>query len=181
MGPGRKINSLAVAVALAAATMFLLAACGEEEETEVIEGEPVELGDVSYNVVTTRFLNPDDSQDAEYLEGQPEPKPGEQYLGSFMTVENDGDAAAALPPHFEILDTTGTSYESVESESAYALPFGEELAGGESLPAPDTPAADGPIKGSMILFLVPDSVTENRPLELEIPSSEGDGKIELDI
>ena len=98
-----------------------------------------------------------------------------------MTVENDGDAAASLPPHFEILDTTGTTYESVESESAYALPLGEELAGGESLPAPDTPAADGPIKGSMVLFLVPDSVTENRPLELEIPSSEGDGKVELDI
>ena len=181
MGPGRKTRLLAAAVALAAAAMFVLTACGEEEETEVIEGEPVELGDLSYNVVTTRFLNPDDSQDAEYLEGQPEPKPGEQYLGSFMTVENDGDAAASLPPHFEILDTTDTTYESVESESAYALPLGEELAGGESLPAPDTPAADGPIKGSMVLFLMPDSVTENRPLELEIPSSEGDGTVELDI
>jgi hypothetical protein len=181
MGPGRKTILLAVAVALAAAAMFVLAACGEEEETEVIEGEPVELGDVSYNVVTTRFLNPDDSQDAEYLEGQPEPKPGEQYLGSFMTVENEGDAAASLPPHFEILDTTGASYESVESDGAYALPLGKQLEGGESLPAPDTPAADGPIKASMVLFLVPDAVTENRPLELEIPSSEGDGKVELDI
>jgi hypothetical protein len=67
MGPGRKTMLLAVVLALAAAAMFVLAACGEEEETEVIEGEPVELGDVSYNVVTTRFLNPDDSQDAEYL------------------------------------------------------------------------------------------------------------------
>jgi hypothetical protein len=182
MGPGRKIMLLAFAVALAAAAMFVLAACGEEEEeTEVIEGEPVELGDVSYNVVTTRFLNPDDSQDAEYLEGQPEPEPGEQYLGSFMTVENEGDAAASLPTHFEILDTTGASYETVESESAYALPLGKQLEGGESLPAPDTPAADGPIKASMVLFLVPDAVTENRPLELEIPSSEGDGTVELDI
>ena len=33
----------------------------------------------------------------------------------------------------------------------------------------------------MVLFLMPDSVTENRPLELEIPSSEGDGTVELDI
>ena len=181
MGPGRKTLLLAVAAALAVAATLVLAACGEEEETEVIEGEPIELGDVSYNIAITRFLNPDDSQDSQYLEGQPEAEPGEQYLGTFMVVENEGDETAQLPPEFTIVDTTDTTYESLESDSPYALPLGGELEAGEELPAPDTPAFDGPIKGSMVLFLLPDSVAENRPLELEIPSSEGDGTVELDI
>lgn len=181
MGARRNFPSL-LAAALAVAAMPLLAACGEEEEeTHVIEGEPVELGDLSYNVGFTRFLNPDDPEDAEYLVGQPEPPQDEQYLGVFMTIDNDGDATAQLPPHFEVTDTTHTVYESLESESPFALELGGELEAGEEAPAPDTTAANGPIKGSLVLFLVPDAVSENRPLELEIPSSEGDGTVELDI
>ena len=48
--------------------------------------------------------------------------------------------------------------------------------------APDTPAAGGPIKGSMILYLIDEEAAENRPLELEIPGPDGEaGRIELDI
>ena len=181
MGPLRKTLLLAVMAALAGAAMLAFAACGEEEHHEVIEGEPIELGDVSYNVVITRFLNPDDSEDEQYLEGQPLPETGEQYLGVFMTVDNEGDETISLPSAFTILDTTDTEYESIESDSPYALALGEELEPGQELPESNTPAADGPIKGSMVLFLISDAAPENRPLELEIPSSEGDGKVELDI
>jgi hypothetical protein len=180
MGAGKNTLLLAVAALVCAAAMPL-AACGEEEETEVVEGEPVELGDLAYNVAITRFLNPDDSEDAEYLEGQPEPPEDEQYLGVFMTVANEGDQAAPIPSTFDIVDTTGATYEALESDSPYALPLGDEIEADGELPALSTPAADGPIKGAMVLFLVPESVSENRPLELEIPSSEGDGKVELDI
>ncbi len=48
-----------------------LSACGEEEESEVVEGEPIEVAGLEYNVQITRFLNPDDTEDAEYLVGQP--------------------------------------------------------------------------------------------------------------
>ena len=44
--------------------------------SDVVEGEPLELGDLQYNVQLTRFLNPDDTEDAEYLVGQPPPTPG---------------------------------------------------------------------------------------------------------
>jgi hypothetical protein len=181
MGAGSKTALLAVAVAMAAAAMLLLAACGEESETEVHEGEPIELGDLSYNVAITRFLNPDDSEDEQYLEGQPEPAPGEQYLAVFMTVENEGDETLQLPSDFRIADTTETTYKSLESDSPYALPLGAELGAGGEMPEPNTPASDGPIKGAMVLFLVSDQATDNRPLEFEIPSSSGDGKVELDI
>ena len=182
MGALRKTPLLAVALALAAAAALLFAACGaDEDETDVVEGEPVHLGDVSYNVQITRFLNPDDPEDSEYVEGQPEPAAGEQYLGVFMIIDNEGDQAAQIPSSFEIEDTTDATYEAVESDSPFALALGSEIAAGEQLPEADTSAANGPIKGSMVLFLVPGVVSENRPLELKIPSSEGDGTVELDI
>ena len=173
---------LLMLAALALAAMPALAACGaDENETEVKEGEPIELGDVSFNITITRYLNPDDSEDAQYLEGQDEPQPGEQYLGVFMTVDNEGDETVQLPSSFEIEDTTDRTYESVESDSPYALPLGGDLAPDDKIPELNTPAADGPTKGAMVLFLLSDQASENRPLELKIPSSQGDGIVELDI
>ena len=45
-----------------------LAGCGEEEGQDALEsaeGEPLELGDLIYNVAITRFLNPSLTSDAE--------------------------------------------------------------------------------------------------------------------
>ena len=172
------------ALALTAAAMAVAlpaAGCGEEEELNVVEGEPVELGELRYNVQITRFLNPDDPEDIAYLEGEPDPPEGESYFGVFMTVENEGEELVEVPSAFEVVDTRDNAFESLESESPYALELGTRLGPDEELPAPDTPAASGPIKGAMLLFLVDENVTENRPLELEIPSPAGDGTVELDI
>jgi hypothetical protein len=172
----------ALALTAAAATAALPATgCGEEEELNVVEGEPVELGELRYNVQITRFLNPRDPEDIAYLEGEPDPAEDESYLGVFMTVENEGEEAVEVPSAFEVLDTRGEAFESLDSESPYALELGARLGPDEELPAPDTPAASGPIKGAMLLFLVDEGVTENRPLELEIRSQAGDGTVELDI
>jgi hypothetical protein len=156
--------------------------CGEEEELEVKEGEPVELGELRYNVQLTRFLNRDDREDREYLVGEPEAPQGKDYLAVFMSIENAGDEPTRIPEAFEVEDTRGNAFEPEESESPFALQLGAEIPGDSELPAPDTAAASGPIKGSMILFLVDEGVTENRPLELIIPSPEGDdGRVEIDI
>jgi len=175
------IRRTLAALAALSITSLAAAGCGSEEELDVIEGEPVELGDVLYNVQITRFLTPDDTEDVSYLEGESDPAPGEQYLGVFMTVENEGEETVRVPSEFEITDTRGDKYSSLPTENPYALDAGAELEPGEELPAPDTPAFAGPIKGAMVLFLVPDQVTENRPLELEIPSASGDGRVKLDI
>jgi hypothetical protein len=171
---------LAVAAVLAAAGLAA-SGCGEEEELDVVEGEPVALGDVEYNVQITRFLNPTDLEDSAYLEGEPEPKPGEAYLAVFMTVENNGDEPAQVPDTFDVIDTRDNTYEPVETDNPFALALGSEIGPGEELPAPDSPAASGPIKGAMVLFLVNEGVAENRPLELEIPAPEDTGRVELDI
>jgi hypothetical protein len=162
--------------------VMLFAACGEEHELDVVEGEPVELGELLYNVQITRFLNPNDPEDAAYLRGQPGARPDQEYLGVFMTVENEGDTTANLPSEMTIRDTRDNTYEPVDSKSAYALELGAPVRAGDEVPAPDTPAASGPIAGAMVLFLVDRAVTENRPIELEIPSqTDTEARVELDI
>jgi hypothetical protein len=176
-----RLATLGLAVLLLAAAP-LFAACGEEEELDVIEGEPVELGELRYNVQITRFLNPSDPEDAAYLVGEPAARPDQEYLAVFMTIDNEGDSTAQLPDEMTIRDTRDNTYDPLESESVYALELGGGVPAGDRVPAPDSPAASGPISGAMVLFLVDRTVTENRPIELEIPSSAGEqARVELDI
>lgn len=168
---------------LLAAAALVVAGCGEdEEELDVIEGEPVELGELRYNVQITRFLNANDPEDSAYLVGQRPAQPDQEYLAVFMTVENEGDSTAELPHEMTIRDTRDNTYDPLESESVYALDLGAAVPAGDEVPAPDTPAASGPISGAMVLFLVDRTVTENRPIELEIPSAaDEEARVELDI
>ena len=199
---------VAISAVLTVALCVFAAACGgSEEELHVVEGEPLESGDVSYNVQITRFLNPDDPEDQGYLVGQPRPEPGHAYLGVFITIENEGDEAVEVPSEFTVTDTQGTEHEPIPSTSTYALQIpGLEPDQTESLtasdedqevtedlqplevpadgeiPIPDTTAAEGVIGGALLLFDVEGEVTENRPLELEIGLEDGEtGVIELDI
>lgn len=159
-----------------------LAACGEEEESEVAEGEPIEVGELAYNVQLTRFLNPDDPEDAEYLVDQPQAEPGTYYLGVFMVVSNETDEAHLSADEFIVTDTVGARYEPVETDSPYALEIGAEVPADDQLPLPDTTAATGPNQGSLLIFHVKDEVSDNRPLRLEIEDASGSsGDVILDI
>lgn len=181
------ITSLAAALALAGA----LAACGESDpagvggtslvEEEAVEGEPLELGELGYNVGLTRFLNPDDPEDAEYLVGLPPAEPGTSYLGVFMVIENHSSEPQPSADSYVVADTLHNEFELVESESPYALDVGAEVPGEGQLPLPNTTAATGPNQGSLLIFEVSDDVSENRPLVLEVESAEGSGGITLDI
>jgi hypothetical protein len=173
-----------LALALAAAALLGLAAgCGEEEHSEVVEGEPLELGDVHYNVQLTRFLNPTDREDSEYLEGLPRPPAGQEYLGVFLEVENQGDEPATLPSADELVvtDTTGQEFEPIETDTVFGLELGETIGPDEEAPLADTAAAAGPVQGALVVFLVDEGVSENRPLELTIAPPGEEGRVELDI
>ena len=195
----KRVLLLALAVLTVSA---LVAGCGEEETLHVVEGEPLELGEVRYNVQITRFLNSGDTEDQSYLVGQDEASAGEAYMGVFLTVENEGDSEIQIPDGFKVVDTQGIEYEPVPSTSPFALELAgedglanlETLTGdasdleppavpaGDEIPVPDSIPADGPIGGAMLLFLVDEQSNENRPLELEVPAAEGEtGRIELDI
>ncbi len=162
----------------------VLGGCGSDptSELKVDEGEPVKLGDLLYNVQITRPLNAADPEDKAYLAGQP-PQPNDKlYLGVFMEVENQGGSTQTVPADFKILDTQGTEFKPIPSQSLFALEPGSNVPPGQTLPEPETTAASGPIQGSMVLFLIDQTATDNRPLTLEIPSASGGvGEVELDI
>jgi hypothetical protein len=182
MRPGHK-GALALAFVLALALLGV-AGCGNDLSHEADEGVPIKLGDLEINVQETRFLNPSQADDKEYLEGQQVPTPaGKSYLGVFLTIENKGDHAVRLPANAQVsvTDTTGASFESIPSHTPFAAPLDSELAGGADIPAPDTAAQSGPVQGALVLFLVDEGVSENRPLKLEIESEGETGEITLDI
>jgi hypothetical protein len=173
---------VAIACALAAlAAPLALSACGEEEHSEAVEGEPLELGELGYNVQLTRFLNPDDVEDSEYLVGQPDAPPGALYLGVFIAIENDSEEAHESADTYVVHDTLDNQYEPIPSESPYALEIGAEVEGEGRLPLPDSTAASGPNQAALLIFTLQEESTENRPLKLEIESDEGSGEVLLDI
>ncbi|MSO41893.1 MAG: hypothetical protein EXQ70_08410 [Solirubrobacterales bacterium] len=175
-------RALTAALAMIACVTALvaIAGCGSDEGSDVIEGEPVELSGMKFNVQITRFLNPYDVEDEAYLEGRPLPPPGKVYLGVFMEVDNETGSDLKLPSAFELpIDvTTGTVYRPIHSESAYALPLEGTIPADESIPADDTTAKYGPIKGALVLYLLDETDEENRPLVLQIKATGEDGSVE---
>jgi hypothetical protein len=181
----RRGNMGVLALALALALGLLgVAGCGNDVGKEADEGVPIKLGDLQFNVSETRFLNPSQPDDKDYLAGQQVPLPSSKaYLGVFLTIHNEGDHAVTLPTYAEtsVVDTTGAAYQAVPSTTPFAAPLGTQLAGSGDIPAPDTPAANGPTQGALVIFLVDQGVTENRPLKLEIHYQGETGEITLDI
>lgn len=160
---------------------FVGAGCGEEEEGSVREGEALELGEMSFNVQITRFLNPASPEDSAYLRDAPPLTEGNQYLGVFMQVTNDGEEPNVVPYPMKIVDTRGDIYIQERVENAFTLDPGTPVEPDDTVPGPETAAAAGPVKGALLIFVVPENAVENRPLELEIPGPEGVGIVELDI
>jgi len=157
------------------------AACGyQSHETEVAEGEPVELGDLQFNATFSRYLNPADNEDSAYLVGQPPPPDGSTYFGVFFEVQNESSDPQTLPETMHITDADKQTYDVIPSESLYALEFGGEVEPEEQVPVLDSTAQLGAIEGSLVLFLLPAAASENRPLILHIPGP-GDEEAEVTI
>jgi hypothetical protein len=176
--PTRALAALLATLALSAGAV----ACGEEEpELDVPEGEPLELGEVEFDVQISRFLNPSAPEDASYLEGAPPLEAGHQWFGVFMEIQNDGDEATVVPYPMKIVDTRGNVFLQERVENPFALIPGTPILPEETVPGPDTPAGAGPIEGSVVLFSLEEAATEDRPLKLEVPGPDGVGEIELDL
>lgn len=181
MRPRRLPVVLLTLVAFAAAAFA--SGCGKtNDSTFAKEGAVLTLGDLEYNVVITRYLNPNDVEDKAYLEGAPPLPKEDYYLGVFMQVKNIGDTAQSLPLGLTVTDTEGNKVIPATLDNDFALPLGSQVEPGAQIPDPESAAANGPIQGSMVLFLIDQAATENRPLELQIPAADGEtGEIELDL
>jgi hypothetical protein len=179
----RRLLPPLLAMLVLAAVVVSITACGyESTETDVVEGEPVKLGDIHYNVIFSRYLNPNDTEDSAYLVGQAPPEPETTYFGVFFEVQNETEETKPLPDKFTIEDSDHEVFESLASESLYAFPMGGEVEEHEQIPVLDSTPEQGPIEGSVVLFLLPDDASQNRPLVLEIHSPDGEtGKVTLDL
>jgi hypothetical protein len=169
-----------------------VAGCGNKEaiitEAET-EGVYVDVGGLTYQVQMSRYLNPFDVEDKEYLRGLPSdtnpvlPK-GKTWFGVWMRVKNYSDGPLKTSGSFRIVDTEDEEFFPIHQDAA-TNPFVYEpllLQHAQVLPPPDTAAASGVIQGSLILFQLTTQSLQNRPLRLEI-EQEGakTGEVDLDL
>jgi len=169
-----------------------VAGCGNKESVITqaeTEGVYVDVGGLTYQVQMSRFLNPGDIEDRQYLTGLPEgiPKelPGDEiWFGVWMRVKNYSDESLTPTDTFTIVDTEGDEFRPVPLD-ARTNPFVYEpipLHHAHVLPTPDSAAASGPIQGSLILFRLKTATLQNRPLKLEIEQgADQTAEIDLDL
>jgi hypothetical protein len=177
----RFVSPLLAALALVALSLFVTACGYSSDSKDVAEGEPVKLGELQYNVIFSRFLNPNDNEDSAYLVGQAPPADGSTYFGIFLEVQNKSEETQKLADSFTIADSDDQTFDAIPSESLYAFPFGGEVESQEPIPAPDSTPQQGPIEGSLVLFELPAEASENRPLTLTIDGPGGPAEVELDL
>ena len=177
----RPLLSMFALLALLALTAGV-SACGYSSNSkQTNEGEPLQLGELEYNVTFSRYLNPNDSEDAAYLEGQGEAPKGESYFGVFFEVQNKSDEPQQLPSTLTITDAEDNEFKVIPSKSIFALPFEGTVEPEEQIPVLDSAAQQGPIEGSVAIFLIPEEASENRPLTLHIEGAEEKGEVTLDL
>lgn len=176
-------RGLVLALAITASG-FAISACGasHHEKHGIVEGEPVSLGPLQYNVLFTRPLNINDVEDSEYLVGKTEAGPDQMWIGVFLKIENtDSENAHQIPDRFEIETTTGRRYANIPSKSVYALETGVKIEPNETIPRADSTARVGPIQASLLLYKVDDESTEERPVRLFIEGEDGPASVDLDL
>src|SRR5215210_6758510 len=169
----RRRSTLAVC-ALALASSVGLSAC--ESGAEKVragaerEGLAFPLGGIEYNVFITRELNPRITPDKAYFKG-PEPRKDKLLYGIFLQACNQSEKPAQTAERFTVTDNQGNEFEPVELPRDNAFAYHQAiLKPDQCIPEVGSVAQLGPTAGSMLLFELPLSNTENRPLELEIES-----------
>jgi hypothetical protein len=142
------------------------------------EGMYIDYGDLTYQVQLSRYLNPGDPEDKQYLQGLPEgisPQlPGDEtWFGVWMRVKNYSGRTLTPTSTFSIVDTEKDVFRPVPL--APTNPFiytPKPLLQSQLIPEPETAQASGPIQGSLILFRLTTDALQNRPLTLQIGESE---------
>ncbi len=150
----------------------------------VREGVGIELEGLDYTVFLTRQLNPQDPEDRGYYQGPPPPT-GSALYGVFIEVCNKEEATAVSADRFKVTDTQEAEFEPLEPEPDNVFAYQpSRLPPEQCIPNELSLAAEGPTAAAIMIFQLPISATENRPIELEIEPPSGRGplaKIELDI
>jgi hypothetical protein len=177
-------------VLLALAAVVALAACGNKPKITTVgetEGSYLNVGPLTYQVQISRQLNPMDTEDRAYLQGLPPAEKtlgkNETFFGVFMRVANETDQAHVATTNFAIEDTQDDIYRPLRQSPFNPFAYkGGVIAANDLLPKPDAVAGEGVIQGSLVLFKLPLSALDNRPLELHITDRlDHSGSVKLDV
>jgi hypothetical protein len=159
-----------------------LGACGDSHtkvSTGTYAGESgqnapyLDVGPLVYEVQLSRELNPNDEEDAQYLQGlsaeQRKLEPGQEWFGVFMQVYNNSSQPLTAATDVSIADTQENSYIPIfpASSNPYIYKAGT-VAAKEHLPIADSIAFEGPTQGALLLFKIKTVSLDNRPLTIKI-------------
>jgi hypothetical protein len=179
----RRFTAPLLAALMLVVLSLAVSACGSSDDShEVEEGEIVKIGGLKYSVIFSRFLNPNDNEDAAYLKGLQPAKNGYNYFGVFLQVKNPTHETKTLVNEVMVTDSDDQEFKAVKNESEFAFQFGAQITENEWQPELDTTASSGPIQGSVVIFEMPEEVSANRPLLLHIPGPPDEaGIVRLDL
>ena len=186
--PARVLILLALAMVCAAA----LAGCANKIETRTIgntEGLYIDVGELKYQVQLSRIINPNDEEDRAYLAGLPagtaQPSSDEAWFGVWMRVQNvRSKQTFPSANEFSISDTQEHTFTPIELENNPFAYKAQNLKPRTIVPSANSPAGEGVIQGSLILFKLTTEALANRPLEFRIQSPalpDDFGVVDLDV
>ena len=170
-----------VLVSCLGALALLGAGCGNKEHvtTEApTEGLWVDVGALDYHVQGSRQLNPTIVPDDAYVAGVPQgilpPGAKETWFAVFLRVENRTDKPHPVAEEIEIVDTEERVYRPLKLR-ADSNPFSYQptvLPPEGTVPKPDSAQDFDSANGALLLFKIPLTSYQNRPLELKIKAPE---------
>ncbi len=182
-----------IRIVVATALVGLAAGCGGGTgvvTTAETEGLYLDINHLKYQVQMSRYMNPADSEDREYLVGLPEtasePTGEEIYFGVWVRVENTSETETfPSATVWEIHDTQENVYRplAVDTEVNPFVYEPVDVPPKTVIPLATTAAGQGPIQGLLLLFKIENATFQNRPLELKF-SNGGDSQVgtyDLDV
>jgi len=160
---------------------------GDQVGVAASEALYVNLSGLKYQVQVSRQINPRDAEDADYFQNispaQSVLPPRSVWFGVFLRVENEFDRAIPSARQFTVQDTRGNEFEPVKTKNVFAY-RPETIPPKGYIPDPMRLQAYAGSQGSLLLFQIPLSSLDNRPLELAIKSPDDTRKaarIDLDV
>ena len=182
------MTRLVLALAILAA---VFAGCGSDSarKSADTEGVYLNIGGLKYQIEMSRYINPADVEDSEYLVGVPEgsvtPAADETLFGVWIRVQNVSDQPHPGADTFEIHDTQEQVYRPIPIDTKIN-PFAYDsidVPPNTVLPLPSSAAGQGPIQGLLLLFKLKTGSLQNRPLELRFSHGPGGetGTYDLDV
>ena len=162
---------------------------GHEIADDENDGQYVSAGALTYQLEISRELNQYGTEDKQYVKGLPkgytQPNSQQLWYGVFMWAKNQTKQTHTTTDNFTIVDTQGNTYKPVKLNPKLN-PFAWEssaLAPDTTEPGQDSAAAQFYSGGKILLFKLPTTIYDNRPLTLLINNASGKaiGKISLDL